>query len=86
MCESLACTGSHNYELDKTEKQTLRHKTLYGTELVASVARLAVMNLFLHGIAGNDSPIRDGVDALSQTPTDFYDVVLTNPPFGKNRA
>src|SRR5690349_1083846 len=53
---------SRNYELDKTQKLTLRHKTLYGTELVASVARLCVMNLFLHGIGGNDSPIRDGVD------------------------
>jgi type I restriction enzyme M protein len=77
---------SHNYELDKTEKQTLRHNTLYGTELVASVARLCVMNLFLHGIGGNDSPIRDGVDALSQTPTEFYNVVLTNPPFGKKSS
>ena len=43
---------SHHYELDKTQKQTLRHKALSGTELVDSVARLCVMNLFLHGIGG----------------------------------
>src|SRR5438034_7026780 len=53
---------SHHYELDKTQKQTLRHKTLSGTELVAGVARLCVMNLFLHGIGGEDSPIRDGIE------------------------
>jgi type I restriction enzyme M protein len=77
---------SNHYELDKTQKRTLRHKTLSGTELVASVARLCVMNLFLHGIGGEDSPIRDGIDALAQTPSTFYDVVLTNPHLAKNRA
>jgi type I restriction enzyme M protein len=44
------------------------------------------MNLFLHGIAGEESPIRDGIDALAQTPSTFYDVVLTNPPFGKKSS
>src|SRR5438105_375233 len=44
------------------------------------------MNLFLRGIGGEDSPIRDGIDALAQTPTVFYDVVLTNPPFGKKSS
>src|SRR5258708_10552669 len=77
---------SHHYELDKTQKRTLRHKALSGTELVASVARLCVMNLFLHGIGGEESPIRDGIDALAQTPSVFYDVVLTNPPFGKKSS
>src|SRR5438105_1146518 len=77
---------SHHYELDKTQKQTLRHKALSGTELVAGVARLCVMNLFLHGVGGEDSPIRDGIDALAQTPSTFYDVVLTNPPFGKKSS
>ena len=77
---------SHHYELDKTQKLALRYKTLSGTELVASVARLCVMNLFLHGIGGDDSPIRDGIDALAQAPSTFYDVVLTNPPFGKKSS
>jgi type I restriction enzyme M protein len=77
---------SQHHELDKTQKVTLRHKALSGTELVASVARLCVMNLFLHGIGGEDSPIRDGIDALAQTPSVFYDVVLTNPPFGKKSS
>ena len=77
---------SQTYELDKSQKQALRHKTLSGTELVAAVARLCVMNLYLHGIGGDDSPIRDGIDALAQTPSTFYDIVLTNPPFGKKSS
>ena len=77
---------SHHYELDKTQKQTLRHKALSGTALVAGVARLCVMNLFLHGIGGEDSPIRDGIDALAQAPSTYYEVVLTNPPFGKKSS
>jgi type I restriction enzyme M protein len=77
---------SQAYDLDKSQKQALRHKTLSGTELVAAVARLCVMNLYLHGIGGDDSPIRDGIDALAQTPSTFYDIVLTNPPFGKKSS
>src|SRR6184192_2890128 len=77
---------SHHYELDKTQKQTLRHKALSGTALVAGAARLCVMNLFLHGIGGEDSPIRDGIDALAQAPSTYYEVVLTNPPFGKKSS
>jgi type I restriction enzyme M protein len=75
-----------NYKLDKTQKETLRHEALSGTELVAVVARLCAMNLFLHGIGGEVSPISDGIDALAQAPSTFYDVVLTNPPFGKKSS
>src|SRR6266481_6607358 len=77
---------SNHYELDKTKKHTLRHKALSGTELVAGVARLCVMNLFLHGIGGEESPIRDGIDVLAQAPSTYYEVVLTNPPFGKKSS
>lgn len=77
---------NRTYNLDKDEKKHLRHKALTGTELVASVARLCVMNLYLHGIGGEDSPIRDGIDSLAQTPNTFYEMVLTNPPFGKKSS
>src|SRR5205085_7942945 len=56
-----------------------------GTELVAGVARLCVMNLYLHGIGGDESPIVEK-DSLAQTPSTNYDVVLTNPPFGKKSS
>jgi type I restriction enzyme M protein len=43
------------------------------------------MNLFLHGIGGEESPIEVG-DSLISDPGDRYDMVLTNPPFGKKSS
>jgi type I restriction enzyme M protein len=47
--------------------------------------RLCVMNLFLHGIVGDDSPIVVG-DALISDPGERFEFVLTNPPFGKKSS
>jgi type I restriction enzyme M protein len=76
---------SKHYKLDKGEKKQLKTRTLSGTELVAGVARLCVMNLFLHGIGGEQSPIQEK-DSLAAAPSVNYDVVLTNPPFGKRSS
>jgi type I restriction enzyme M protein len=57
---------------------------LKGVELVEEVARLATMNLLLHGISGPDDyelPI-SCMDSLGSLPDQKFDVVLTNPPFG----
>jgi type I restriction enzyme M protein len=43
------------------------------------------MNLFLHGIGGDTSPIEVG-DSLISDPGTRYDFVLTNPPFGKKSS
>ena len=45
------------------------------------------MNLYLHGIGANGgaSPIRVA-DSLAADPGDRFDVVLTNPPFGKKSS
>ncbi len=43
------------------------------------------MNLYLHGIGGEESPIIVA-DALASDPGDRFDVVLTNPPFGKKSS
>lgn len=66
----------------------LRHlatKSLHGVELVEEVARLATMNLLLHGIGSatgeRDLPITCA-DSLKHPPSSKVDVVLTNPPFG----
>ncbi len=77
---------TNHYSLDKDEKKHLKLDALSGTELVAAVARLCVMNLYLHGIGGDESPIRDGIDSLAATPSVNYEVVLTNPPFGKKSS
>jgi type I restriction enzyme M protein len=43
------------------------------------------MNMFLHGIGGDESPIEVG-DSLISDPGIRYDIVLTNPPFGKKSS
>src|SRR5665647_1014837 len=76
---------SHRYQLDKEQKTFLKLATLEGKDIVDSVARLCVMNLYLHGIGGEDSPIEVG-DSLISDPGERHDIILTNPPFGKKRS
>ncbi len=75
---------SHSYTLDKDDKRFLKNKALSGTEIVDGAARLCAMNLFLHGVGGEDS-ISVG-DALLGRGSREYDMVLTNPPFGKKSS
>jgi type I restriction enzyme M protein len=79
---------SRNYPyLDPDEKRHLRFEALHGTEIVDNTARLCVMNLLLHGIGAEDaeSPIVVD-DSLKADPGDRYEMVLTNPPFGKKSS
>ncbi|MFH0968014.1 MAG: class I SAM-dependent DNA methyltransferase [Methanobacteriota archaeon] len=74
-----------HYKLDKEQKKQLKSGTFRGYDIVDNVARLCAMNLYLHGIGGEESPITVG-DALAADPGDRYDIVLTNPPFGKKSS
>lgn len=76
---------SNHYQLDKEQKKFLKFETFTGKDIVDNVVRLCVMNLFLHGIGGDGSPIEVG-DSLHSDPGDRFDVVLTNPPFGKKSS
>ncbi len=76
---------SHHYQLDKEQKQFLKLNTFKGWEIVDSAARLCVMNLYLHGIGGEASPIIVG-DSLASDPGDRFDYVMTNSPFGKKSS
>jgi type I restriction enzyme M protein len=76
---------SKNYQLDKKQKQFLKYNTFKGKDIVDSVARLCVMNLYLHGIGGEESPVEVG-DSLIADPGERFDIVLTNPPFGKKSS
>lgn len=74
-------------QLDLEQKKLLRSGTLYGVELVDSVARLAGMNLLLHAIAGDGEAVPiDARDSLASQGGRHFDVVLTNPPFGKKSS
>ena len=61
-----------------------RTATISGVELVEEVARLATMNLLLHGISSAEEeqmPI-SCADSLKVPSDERFDVVVTNPPFG----
>ena len=75
----------HGSTLDPDQKNHLRTGFAHGWEIVPATARLCIMNLYLHGIAPDESPIRSGVDSLANDPGERFSMVLTNPPFG-NRS
>ena len=82
--------AAYNYivkhsKLNRDQKHDLKHDTFTGNEIVPLAARLCVMNLYLHGINGEENPISPD-DSLKKNPGAMYDVVLTNPPFGKKSA
>lgn len=73
--------------LDPDQKRHLRFDALHGWEIVDATARVCVMNLLLHGIGAEDadSPILVD-DALRGDPGERFEMVLTNPPFGKKSS
>jgi type I restriction enzyme M protein len=79
----------HNSTLDKDQKKHLKLDALRGVDIVDGVVRLCAMNLLLHGIgpSGKESaPPVSTDDSLRADPGDRYDVVMTNPPFGKKSS
>ncbi len=76
-----------NPNLDPDQKLHLRSGLFTGWEIVDNTARLCAMNLLLHGIESpdSDSPIHVD-DALRADPGERFDMVLTNPPFGKKSS
>lgn len=69
---------------DRAVYSALKNK-FSGVDIVPEVVRLAAMNLYLHGITGADS-IVEQKDALLGAGGRTYDIVLTNPPFGKKQS
>lgn len=66
---------------DKEKRDFLREKSLHGYDNTALVVTLASMNLYLHGIGTDRSPILCQ-DSLEKSPSVLVDVILANPPFG----
>ena len=70
-----------NQSQDKDKIDFLKDKALYGYDNTALVVTLVSMNLYLHGIGTDRSPIICQ-DSLEKVPSTLVDVVLANPPFG----
>ena len=68
---------------ERKDIQRIRTKTYCGQELVPRPRRLALMNLFLHGIEGQ---IYLGDNIYEPDRGERYNCVLTNPPFGTKGA
>jgi len=82
--------ASYEWLIEKTkgalpvdEIKRIKEKTYFGQDLVARPRRLALMNLFLHGI---QPTIYLGDTIYESDRGERYDVVLTNPPFGSKGA
>lgn len=69
--------------LDRDDAKRILTKTYTGTELVPRPRRLALMNLYLHGIHAN---IYLGDSIYEPFNGKYYDCILTNPPFGTKGA
>ena len=96
VCDTAAGTGGFllaaydlmkRGELDPDQKKFLRDDALRGWEIVDATARLCAMNLLLHGIGHPEGDSLITVDdALRTAPSTHFDMVLTNPPFGKKSS
>jgi type I restriction enzyme M protein len=73
--------------LTPAQKRFLKNETFFGNEIVAGTRRLCLMNLFLHNIGEIDGDTAiSSTDALISTPSQTFDYVLANPPFGKKSS
>lgn len=66
---------------DIEKQKFLKNHALFGADNTALVVTLASMNLYLHDIGVNKSPIAYK-DSLIDTSDKMYQVILANPPFG----
>lgn len=70
-----------------TQRDKLRDDFVFGYELVDGTARLAAMNLLLHGIGSYSGDAQIDVrDSLVADPGRRWSVVLSNPPFGRKSS
>ena len=74
-----------SFKLDPDEKRFLKNKTFKGWDIVTEVVRLCAMSMYLHGIGSTESQIIAG-DSLITDPGTRFDIIMTNPPFGKKSS
>lgn len=76
-----------NHQLDKAQKDFLKHHTFHGNEIVPNTRRLCLMNLTLHNIGDIDGEsMISANDSLVAPAAESVDYVLANPPFGRKSS
>jgi len=70
---------------DRDKLRFLKNDALSGNDITPLVVTLASMNLYLHEIGTDKSPITC-CDSLEKSPEKLVDVILANPPFGTRPA
>ena len=100
ICDPAAGTGgfllfahdyivAHNPQMSLEQRTYLQNGALQAWEIVDSAARLCAMNLYLHGIGrlnGPETVLIRVDDSLREKPGLDFDMVLTNPPFGRKSS
>lgn len=90
VCDPACGTGgflmaAYDYMKHQTSNRSLidflNNDALHGTDITPLVVTLGSMNLYLHGIGKDSSPIICA-DSLEKQPDILYNVILANPPFG----
>lgn len=69
--------------VDREIAKRLKKSTYFAQELVARPRRMALMNLYLHGV---EPHITLGDTIYDPPSSERFDVILTNPPFGTKGA
>ena len=70
---------------EQSKLEFLQTKALSGNDITPLVVTLASMNLYLHDIGTDSTPIKC-MDSLEKEPEHLVDVILANPPFGARPA
>jgi len=65
-----------------TRLHNLSYKCIYGTDKEARSARMAKMNMIMHGDGHGGVHQYEGLLNINGIKENHFDVVLTNPPFG----
>jgi type I restriction enzyme M protein len=76
----------HYPHMSNEQKKKLKGESFKGWELVQATARLCAMNMLLHGIGSQEFEPVLVSDSLAADPGDRFDMILTNPPFGKKSS
>lgn len=69
--------------LDREDAKRIKSSTYYGQDLVPHPRRLALMNMFLHGV---EPQIKLGDTIYEPADSKRFDCILSNPPFGTKGA